>query len=101
MSRDVHGQPLEGSTLLPEKLILEKGACGLVRPVHEIPRLPDLNVLILLAASVETVIGMSFAHLRADLLFIIKVHTAEKGLLHEKSAPAQIPPFKEQTRKTR
>ena len=76
MSRDMHGQPLEGSTLLPEKLILEKGACGLVRPVHEIPRLSDLNVLILLAASVETVIGMMFAPLRADLLFIIKVHTA-------------------------
>ena len=76
MSRDVHGQSLKSSTLLPEKLILEKGACGLVRPVHEIPRHSDLNAPMFLAASVETGIAMRFAHLRADLLFVVKVHTA-------------------------
>ena len=72
----MHGQPLKGNTLLPEKLILEKGAGGLVRPVHEIRRYSNLNVLIFLATPVETGIEMTFAHVRAELLFVVKVYTA-------------------------
>ena len=99
ISYDVHGQPLKGNTLLPEKLILEKCACGLVRPVNEFPRHSGHNVLIILATTAET--GMQFAHARVELLFVIKVHTAKKGLLHEKSEASQIATFKKQTCKTR
>ena len=99
ISPDVHGQTLKGNTLLPEKLILEKGACGLVRPVHESRR--HSKVLIFLAVSVATgiTIGMTFANVQAALL--CKVHTAQKGLLHEKGEPAQVPASKEQACETR
>ena len=75
--------------------MLEELASSLVGPVHEIRWGSNLDTLIRLAASIQTNMWTAFAKFRARFLLDIQVNAIEKGLLHERCEPTEVPAFRE------